>query len=89
MGDEFPVARDEVEPIDIVLTDRGERFAVRLQGGGYKGRFNIWKLRDIMDAQSLQEWNFHHVPMFATRADEVTDSLIAAARRGVTLYEPA
>jgi len=40
-----------------------------------------------MDSTSLSEWTFHHVPMFATRAADVTDALIAAAKRGITLYE--
>ena len=53
-----------------------------------KGRFDIWKLRAIMALGTLSEWNFHHVPMFATRARSVTEQSVAAARRGVTLYEP-
>ena len=41
-----------------------------------------------MRRETLREWKFHHVPMFATRAAEVTGQLVAAARRGVTLYDP-
>jgi len=87
MGDEFPVPRQSAEPLSMTLIDRGEEIPFRLVGGGYQGRFNIWKLRTIMDRESLQEWAFHHVPMFATRARDVTESLVAAARRGVTLYD--
>ena len=36
---------------------------------------------------TLHEWQFHHVPMFAARASEVTRQLVEAAKRGVTLYE--
>jgi hypothetical protein len=49
----------------------------------------MWKLREIMGPDKLREWRFHHVPMFATRAADVTAALVDAARRGVTLYERA
>jgi hypothetical protein len=47
----------------------------------------MWKLRSIMDRERLQEWTFHHVPFFSTRAADVTAAIVEAARRGVTLYE--
>ena len=53
-----------------------------------QGRFDIWRVRKIMDPATLKEWKFHHVPMFATRAAQVTAQLHAAALRGVTLYLP-
>jgi hypothetical protein len=42
-----------------------------------------------MGREKLREWKFHNVPMFAARAGEVSAALIAAAKRGVTLYEKA
>ncbi len=47
---------------------------------------NMWKLRNIMDKRTLRKWDFHHVPLFAARARDVTEALVAAARRGNTLY---
>ena len=88
MGDAFPVPRQTAEPLAMVLVDGNEEIPFELAGGGFQGRFDIWKLRTIMDKSSLQEWTFHRVPMFATDAAVVTDSLVAAARRGITLYEP-
>ncbi len=88
MGDAFPVPSVVGEPVPMTLVDRDEEIAFLLTRRDYRGRFNIWRLRQIMDRQSLQEWNFHHVPLFAARAGEVTQRLIDAARRGVTLYEP-
>jgi hypothetical protein len=41
-----------------------------------------------MSRDDLREWQFHHVPMFAARAAQVPRQLVAAARRGVTLYHP-
>jgi hypothetical protein len=41
----------------------------------------------MMPPDRLREWTFHHVPMFAARAGEVTAAVIAAARRGHVLYD--
>ena len=72
----------------LTLCFCNERIPFALASSGIQGRFNIWKLRTIMDRASLQEWEFHHVPMFATRARDVSESLSAAATNGVTLYDP-
>ena len=76
------------EGVQVTLVDRNEEIPFELRSRSVDGRFDIWKVRSIMSPGTLQEWNFHHVPMFATRASDVTTQLIAAARRGVTLYDP-
>ena len=88
MGEDFPVPSVVPEPLPMTLVDRDGEIPFLLRTRSFQGRFNIWRLRQIMNPQTLQEWTFHHVPMFSARADEVTQSLMAAARRGVTLYEP-
>ena len=88
MGDAFPVPSVVHEPLPMTLVDRGQEIPFLLTRREFAGRFNIWGLRKLMAPQSLQEWAFHQVPMFATRARDVNDCLLAAARRGVTLYEP-
>jgi len=87
MGDEFPVPRGNGAGLDITVVDGSEEIPARLTGRGPLWKFNIWKLRDIMNRDRLKEWKFHHVPMFSTRAADVTADLLDAARRGVTLYE--
>ncbi len=87
LGDEFPVPRSQGSGIQITVVDGKEEIPVTLTGNGFLWRFNIWKLGSIMDREQLQEWTFHHVPLFATRAADVTAALINAARRGITLYE--
>lgn len=87
LGDEFPVPSVPGTPLPMVLVDRDEEIPFQLTSRRYQGRFDIWRLRAIMDRESLQEWNFHHVPMFATRAADVTQRLVDAARRGITLYD--
>ena len=88
MGDDFPVPSVVREPLPMTLVDRDLEIPFLLPRRAYQGRFNIWRLRQIMARHSLQEWSFHHVPMFSTTAAEVTDQLVAAAKKGVTLYEP-
>ncbi len=87
MGDEFPVPRGSGESLAVTVIDGNEEIPASLSGRGLLWRFNIWKLRSIMDEQALREWSFHHVPLFSTRAGEVTAALIDAAKRGITLYE--
>ncbi|OIP15671.1 MAG: hypothetical protein AUK51_13110 [Comamonadaceae bacterium CG2_30_59_20] len=87
MGDDFPVPRGNGAGLGITVIDGDEEVEARLTGTNPTWKFNIWKLRGIMSADRLQDWQFHHVPMFATRAADVTADLLEAARRGVTLYE--
>lgn len=87
MGDDFPVPRGNGADLPITVVDGKEEVAAKLTGRGLLWEFNIWKLRQIMSVELLQEWKFHHVPMFSTLAADVTSSLIDAARRGVTLYD--
>jgi aminoglycoside 3-N-acetyltransferase len=85
--DRFPVPGTWGTPQEMVLIDGAEEIPFKLRGRALKGQRNMWKLREIMDRQQLREWRYHHVPMFAVRAADVTDSLTAAAGRGITLYE--
>jgi len=88
MGDEFPLPSRAGQPLSMTLVDRDGEIPFELRGRSVDGRFDIWKVRKLMTPDSLREWRFHHVPMFATRAATVTEQLVAAARRGQTLYDP-
>ena len=88
LGDAFPVPRHVGQSMDLQVIDGKEELPFQLIQRGFDWQRNMWKLRQIMDRESLQEWNFHHVPLFATRAGDVTQSLVDAAQRGVTLYDP-
>jgi aminoglycoside 3-N-acetyltransferase len=87
MGEDFPVPGKAGEPLSMTLVDGKEEIQFTLLARGLQWRFNIWKLQSIMNRDSLLEWKFHNVPLFATRARDVTEALVAAARRGVTLYD--
>ena len=89
MGDDFPVPRGpKAEPVQMTLVDGKIKIPFRLGGqGSIRGRRNMWRLRRIMSRERLREWRFHGVPMFATYAEHVTHDIMAAAERGLTLYE--
>ena len=87
MGEDFPVPGEPGNVLNMTLIDGKEEIPFKLANRRLLWRFNIWKLRTIMDRDALQEWTFHHVPMFSTRASDVTTALIDAAKRGVTLYD--
>lgn len=88
MRDEFPLPSYDGEPLPMTLIDGKEELPFQLVGRTVEGRFDIWRIRRIMSRQTLKEWHFHHVPMFAARAADVTRETVAAAKRGVTLYLP-
>jgi hypothetical protein len=73
--------------LPVTIIDGKEEHRAHLSGLGLLWPLNIWKLRSIMDDQALREWSFHHVPMFATRAGDVTNALLEAAKNGITLYD--
>jgi len=88
LGEAFPVPCRVGDPLPITLVDGKSEFAHTVWRRGYEGRFNMWRLRKVMSRAELMEWHFHHVPLFASRADLVTRRLVQAAQRGFTLYEP-
>jgi aminoglycoside 3-N-acetyltransferase len=87
MGDQFPEPRNRGEPLSMLLIEGTKEIPFRGNTGSVNARRNMWKLREIMTPQTLREWRFHNVPMFATRAADVTVSLINAAKHGKTIYE--
>lgn len=87
LGDDFPVPSKTSDPLPMTLVDGSEEIPFELRHRTLLWRRDMWKLMSIMGPQRLKQWTFHHVPMFATRAGDVTACLIEAARRGVTLYD--
>ena len=88
LGKDFPVPRSKGETIFVTLVDGKEEIIYALNTSGLEWKRDMWKLRTIMKPDALQEWKFHNVPMFATKAADVTTALVAAAERGETLYVP-
>lgn len=89
LGDAFPVPSDTAR-VEVTLRDeRGQERPYTLQVRRFRQRRDMWILRELMPPERLREWTFHRVPIFAVRARHVTDDLLAAARRGRTLFRGA
>lgn len=86
MGREFPVPYTEGEPFTVTLVDGSQEVPFQMRSRDYAGRFDIWRLRKLLKPGTLQEWRFHHVPMFSARAGDVSRQLEEQARAGRTLY---
>jgi aminoglycoside 3-N-acetyltransferase len=87
IGDAFPVPSEPGEHLELTLIDGKVEVPFEMRGRNFLWHRNVWHLRELMTPETLREWRFHNVPMFATRAARVTDTLIKAAERGVTLYQ--
>lgn len=88
LGDDWPAPRTSTPNLPITLMDARGEIEMEIGGAHQQWNFNIWKLREIMSSESLREWRFHNCPIFAARAQEVTDRLFEAGQRGFTLYDP-
>lgn len=87
LGDDFPVPGTlATVPLTLRDADKTEH-AFELRWRKYDWPRNMWTLREFMGPDVLREWQFHHVPLFCTRARPVTDALLAAAENGRTLYQ--
>jgi hypothetical protein len=86
MGRDFPVPYVEGDPFPVTLVHGEREIPFQMRGREYQARFDVWRLRRLLAPGTLQEWRFHHVPMFAARAGDVSRQLEAQARLGRTLY---
>jgi aminoglycoside 3-N-acetyltransferase len=87
MGEDFPVPMTLDGGISLSLIDGTEEIPIKMRTRDFKWRRDMGKLRHIMEPGTLRQWSFHNVPLFATRARDVSRDLLAAAARGVTLYD--
>jgi aminoglycoside 3-N-acetyltransferase len=86
LGDAFPVPGEYRTVLVTLRDERGQERPYTLRVRTFQRRRDMWKLPRIMTPGHLREWTFHGVPLFAARATHVTEDLLAAARRGMTLF---
>ena len=86
MDDEYPIKLQR-KPIPAVMIDStGNKipYSVIIPEGATPPDNTL--LRSLLSQDELVEWRFHGTAMFATQASVVTERLIEAAKRGVTVY---
>ena len=82
-----PLPNGSGTDLRITLVDGTQEDAAKLTGHRLLWEFNSWKLRKIMNHELQKEWNFHHIPLFAKRAVDVTSCLVGATHRNITLND--
>jgi aminoglycoside 3-N-acetyltransferase len=87
MGDEFPIQFADLST-EVTLVDYdGNRKHYRLGLPDRSKKLDLRVLWSVLSEDELREWRFHGVRMFAIpRAGIVTERLVEAARRGITIY---
>ncbi len=86
LGIDFPI-RMEAQTVPVTIVDQnGARLAYELAIKKTPEVFDLTVLRSMLPDSDLMEWRFKGTPMFMTFADKVTNSLVAAAGRGITVY---
>jgi aminoglycoside 3-N-acetyltransferase len=88
LGELWPAPQNIQPGLPVTVFDKDVEVEMEIGGAQQEWTFNIWKLREVMSRESLKEWRFHSSPMFAAKANEVTDCLVNAAKKGFTLYDP-
>ncbi|MFZ0743824.1 MAG: AAC(3) family N-acetyltransferase [Terracidiphilus sp.] len=87
MGDEFPI-KFVNRSIQVTLVDYdGRRYDYTLGLPDRTKKLDLRVIWSVLSKDELLEWRFHGVPMFIVpQAGVLTERLIEAARRGITIY---
>jgi aminoglycoside 3-N-acetyltransferase len=86
LGEEFPISFKKAPFVVNVVDWDGNMLNYDLTIPETSKQLDNTRLRGLLTRDELLEWRFHGSPMFATYADVVTNRLIDAARKGVTVY---
>jgi len=87
MDDEFPIHFNN-KSTQVTLVDYdGSRYDYTLGLPDRTKKLDLTVIWSVLSKDELMEWRFHGVPMFAIpSAGTLTERLVEAARRGVTIY---
>jgi len=90
MGDEYPIKFvNRTTQVTLVDYD-GSRFEHTLGLPDRTKKLDLTIIWSVLSREELMEWRFHGVPMFLVpEAGVLTERLIEAARRGVTIFGKA
>jgi aminoglycoside N3'-acetyltransferase len=87
LADKYPIKFASVTTKVTLIDYDGERFDYELGLPDRSRRLDLRVLWSLLSKEELVEWRYHGVPLFVvTRAGIVTERLMEAARRGITIY---
>jgi aminoglycoside 3-N-acetyltransferase len=88
MGDAFPIKFSNSASMDVTLIDYdGGHYQYKLGLPDRTKKLDLTILWSLLSKEELVEWRFRGVPMFLVpQAGVLTERLVEAARRGVTVY---
>ena len=86
LGDDFPVKfRKETIPVRLINAEKTE-VPYELTILRSSKTLDNTLLRSLLSPEELVEWSFRGAAMFGTSAQRVTERLVDAARKGVTVF---
>ena len=90
MGDLYPIKFEErTTPVTLVDYD-GSRYQLALGLPDRTKKLDLTVLWSVLSKDELREWRFHGVPLFVVpKASIVTERLIEAAHKGITVFGKA
>jgi aminoglycoside N3'-acetyltransferase len=88
MGDAFPIQSANRASVQVTLIDYDDkRYEYTLGLPDRTKTLDLTILWSVLSKDELVEWRFHGVPMFLVpQAGVLTERLVEAARRGITVY---
>ncbi len=87
MGDAFPIKFESPSTLVTLIDYSGDRYEYNLGLPDRTKKLDLRVLWSVLSKDELAEWRFHGVSMFVVpRAGILTERLVEAARRGVTIY---
>jgi aminoglycoside 3-N-acetyltransferase len=91
MGGNFPVPREDEEPVRVTLVDAAGQHIPYLMTPPLSRKFvlKIERLAEFVKPGALREWRYKAVPLYLVDAAEVDRALGEAAAAGQTLYVAA
>jgi aminoglycoside N3'-acetyltransferase len=90
MGDAFPIKFSNLSTYVTLVDYDGSRYEYMLGLPDRTKKLDLRVIWSVLSKDELVEWRFHGVSMFVVpKAGILTERLIEAARRGVTIYGKA
>ena len=88
MADAFPIKSAKSATTQVTLVDYdGSQYEYRLGLPDRAHKLDLTVLWSVLSKDELVEWRFHGVPMFVIpQAGVLTERLVEAAHRGITIY---